>query len=110
MEGLASGANEVHFCSLFYGNRIIYGQKELPAFLTKFFQGVMLNITLRANDHFGLRKSSFREPLGGLMMHFVCHRINKFLSSDFNVFSHCSKKEFEKIAGYGQKLSISSIG
>jgi hypothetical protein len=48
----------------------------------------MFDITLRANDHFSLLKSSFPEPLEGFMMHFMCHRMNKFLSSDFNVFSH----------------------
>jgi hypothetical protein len=88
MKGLASWANEVHFCFLFCGSRILYRQKELPTFFAKFFQGVMFDITLRANDHFILLKSPFPEPLEGLILHFMCHRMNKFLSSDFNVFSY----------------------
>jgi hypothetical protein len=79
VESLASWANEVHFCFVFCGDRIFYRQKELSAFLTKFFQGVMLDITLRANDHSSLLKSSFPVPLEGLIMHFMCHKVNEIL-------------------------------
>jgi hypothetical protein len=102
VEGLASWANEVRFWFLFCGDRIIYRQKEFPAILTKLFQGVMFDITLRTNDHISLLKSSISEPSKGIIMHFMCHRTSKFLSSDFNEFSHFWKKELKKVAGYGQ--------
>jgi hypothetical protein len=86
VDGLAFWANEVDFWLLFCDNRIVYRQEELPTFLAKFFQGVMFNITLRANDHFSLLKSSSPEPLEGFILHFMCHRMNKFLPSDFNSF------------------------
>ena len=78
MDRLALWANEVHFCSLFCGGRIIHRQKELPAFLTKFFQGLMFDIALGANDHLRLLKCSYLEPLEGVLMHFMCHWANNF--------------------------------
>jgi len=109
MKDLASWADEGHFCLVFCRSRIFYRQKELSAFFTKFLQGVMFDITLRANDHFSLLKSPFPEPLGVVIMHFMCHRINKFLPSDFNVFSDHLKNELNKIAECGQKLSMSPL-
>ena len=58
MKDLASWANEVDLSLRCCGKRIFHRQKKLPAFFTKFFQGVMFDITLRANDHFSLLKSS----------------------------------------------------
>ena len=38
----------------------------------------MFHVTLRANDHLSLLKTSVPEPLKGLTMHFMCHRMNNF--------------------------------
>ena len=58
MNDLASWANEVDLGFHCCGKGLFHRQKKLPAFFTKFFQGVMFDITLRANDHFSLLKSS----------------------------------------------------
>jgi hypothetical protein len=58
MNDLASWANEVDLSLRCCRKGVFHRQKKLPAFLTKFFQGVMFDITLRANDHFSLLKSS----------------------------------------------------
>ena len=39
-------------------------------------------------------------------MHFMCHKKNEFLPTDFNLFSHHPKNELDKISECVQKMSI----
>jgi hypothetical protein len=48
----------------------------------------------------------FPQILRGVLMHFMCHKTNKFLSSDFKVFSHPPIKEDEQFSECGQKLTV----
>jgi hypothetical protein len=98
-------ANEVHSRILLCGRRFLHREKELPAFSAEFFQGVVFDVTLRANDHLSLLKPLIPVPLGGVIMHFMCHRMNNFSPQISMCFRESLKKGIEQNSRIWTKIA-----